>query len=104
MTLADGTTASTPLSKSERKACHLARDAFYACTREQGVDFVPGAAVPLKCLDLRKKFTESCPASWVKHFDELQEANARRAKYLAATINRAADTAAGSLTGKPQQH
>ncbi|GLC36517.1 hypothetical protein PLESTB_000157000 [Pleodorina starrii] len=88
------------LSRTARKACHAARDAFYSCVREQGADFVPGAPIPAKCKQLRQQFEGACPGSWLKHFDELQEANVRRAKYLAATINRAADKAAGSLTGK----
>ncbi|PNW78148.1 hypothetical protein CHLRE_10g466000v5 [Chlamydomonas reinhardtii] len=91
------------LDKNARKVCHTARDAFYACSREHGVDFAPGAPIPAKCLQLRKTFEQACPASWVKHFDDLQEASARRSKYLAATINRAADSAAGSLAGKSQK-
>ncbi|EFJ48969.1 hypothetical protein VOLCADRAFT_104508 [Volvox carteri f. nagariensis] len=93
-------TPTTFLNKAARKTCHAARDAFYSCVREQGVDFAPGAQIPLKCKLQRTQFEDACPASWLKHFDELQEANARRAKYLAATINRAADKAAGSLSGK----
>ncbi|GIL87700.1 hypothetical protein Vretifemale_15742 [Volvox reticuliferus] len=88
------------VSKVARKNCHAARDAFYSCAREQGVDFVPGAQIPARCKLLRQQFEGACPLSWTKHFDQLQEADIRRAKYLAAAINRAADTAAGSLTGK----
>lgn len=38
----------------------------------------------------------------MKHFDELQEKNARLSKYLHKEINAKAATAAGSLAGKPQ--
>lgn len=100
---ADSNTSPAPLSKEARKSCHSARDAFYACVREQGVEFAPGTKPPARCTSLRQQFEGACPASWVKHFDDLQEANIRRAKYLAATIGRASGNAAGSLEGKAQQ-
>lgn len=87
-------------SKESRRKCHQARDTFYACVQQQGLEFAPGVAVPPSCSALRKQFQASCPASWVHHFDEQQEASARRAKYLATVINQQAETARGSLSGK----
>ncbi len=43
-----------------------ARDAFYACVREQGVEFAPGTKPPARCTRLRQQFEGACPASWVR--------------------------------------
>jgi hypothetical protein len=48
--------------------------------------------------------TTASPSSWAQviHFDDQQEAQARRAKYLHKVIGEQAATGAGSLTGKAQ--
>jgi len=94
--------SSSPPSKSSRVACHQARDLFYACVRDSGTDFKPGESVPRSCTKLRSGFVRACPASWVQHFDEQQEAAARRAKHLHKLIGDQAQSGAGSLSGKAQ--
>ena len=42
-----------------------AKDAFFSCVTEQGVDFSVGAPVPQPCLEQRKAFEAACRASWV---------------------------------------
>uniref|UniRef100_A0AC34PUW1 PRORP domain-containing protein n=1 Tax=Panagrolaimus sp. JU765 TaxID=591449 RepID=A0AC34PUW1_9BILA len=47
--------------KSSRKACHEARDLFFACADANGED-------TKKCRTELKNFEKNCPASWVAHF------------------------------------
>ncbi|KAL6765236.1 hypothetical protein V8C86DRAFT_2463543 [Haematococcus lacustris] len=92
-----------PPNKSARTLCYAARDAFYACVREQaGYDFVPETPVPTKCRALRAAYERGCLPSWVQHFDLQQETAARRAKQLHASIGAKAASAAGALSGKAQ--
>mmetsp|Transcript_17940 Transcript_17940/g.32755 ORF Transcript_17940/g.32755 Transcript_17940/m.32755 type:complete len:99 (-) Transcript_17940:404-700(-) len=88
------------ISKSGRAVCYLARDNFYKCCREQGVDWMPETKIPSKCSALRKEFQKKCLASWVTHFDSQQEANVRKARAMSMLINNSASNAAGGLAGK----
>lgn len=47
--------------KSNRKACHEARDIFFACADANGDN-------TSKCRSEWKNFEKNCPASWVAHF------------------------------------
>ncbi|KAI8469984.1 MAG: hypothetical protein J3K34DRAFT_469558 [Monoraphidium minutum] len=90
-------------SKSGRTQCYAARDAFYQCVRECGQLYASGAEVPSKCKKLRAQFEGACLPSWVKHFDEQQDKEARAAKRLHAAIQQKAATAAGNLSGAAQR-
>lgn len=84
-------------------AAPQARDAFYQCVRECGLLYNSGTPVPAKCKDLRKRFERACLPSWVKHFDEQQEQEARAAKRLHTAIQQKAGSAAGNLAGAAQR-
>jgi hypothetical protein len=107
--------------KEKRKICHevrlawrlkvvpfsehsfdKARDRFYKCVSNQGVDFKPSAPIPAPCVHLRAAFEASCLKSWVQHFDETATIEARRARLLSKSINEqeSSNKAAGSLAGK----
>jgi cytochrome c oxidase assembly factor 6 len=53
-------TDSTTL-KSNRKACHQARDLFFECYDKSNGN-------QTKCRLELKEFEKNCPASWVQHF------------------------------------
>eukprot|EP00775_Hariotina_reticulata_P008496 gene8496-8678_t len=90
-------------TRSGRSECYKARDAFYQCVRESGLLYSSKTAIPTKCKHLRALFESACLASWVKHFDELQEQQARAVQNLHKTINTKAATSAGNLAGTSQQ-
>ncbi|KAE9556226.1 hypothetical protein FO519_000565 [Halicephalobus sp. NKZ332] len=52
--------SSESVLKSDRKACHEARDIFFAC--------IDSHSDQKKCRLEWKNFEKSCPASWVAHF------------------------------------
>lgn len=91
---------SVQTTKTGRSSCYKARDVFYQCVRETGVNFSRSGAIPVKCQKIRILYENSCLASWVRHFDEQQEKDTREAKRLQASIQQRAKTAAGSLEGK----
>uniref|UniRef100_A0AC34GNC2 Uncharacterized protein n=1 Tax=Panagrolaimus sp. ES5 TaxID=591445 RepID=A0AC34GNC2_9BILA len=47
--------------KSNRKACHRARDLFFECYDKNNAN-------QNKCRLELKEFEKHCPASWVQHF------------------------------------
>ncbi|XP_045109408.1 cytochrome c oxidase assembly factor 6 homolog isoform X1 [Portunus trituberculatus] len=47
--------------KEARYQCWDSRDKFWACIDSGGTDE--------SCKELRNKYTEHCPSTWVKHFD-----------------------------------
>jgi hypothetical protein len=57
--------------KSSRHRCYKARDAYYACVDASEKDI--GAV----CAAQRAAFEASCAKSWVQHFDQLREKEAR---------------------------
>ncbi|GAX75064.1 hypothetical protein CEUSTIGMA_g2508.t1 [Chlamydomonas eustigma] len=91
-----------PPSKNTRSLCYRARDNFYKCVEDLGIDFKPGSPVPSQCKVLRQTFENSCLSSWVEHFDQQREAEARKSKFLHRVINSKKEELAGGLTGKPQ--
>ena len=54
-------TSDTTALKSNRKACHQARDIFLEC-------FDKNNGNQNKCRFELKEFERNCPASWVQHF------------------------------------
>uniref|UniRef100_A0A0K8TPN8 Putative cytochrome c oxidase assembly factor 6 n=1 Tax=Tabanus bromius TaxID=304241 RepID=A0A0K8TPN8_TABBR len=58
-------------TKEERTKCWDARDQYWACLEKNDPTHssTSGEDVPAACVKLRKLFTASCPAQWVKHFD-----------------------------------
>ena len=49
----------------EPPASTQARDSFYKCVLDLGLDYKPKAPVPTQCQSLRKDFEKSCLTSWV---------------------------------------
>lgn len=89
--------------RSGRSECYEARDAFYQCVKECGQLYTKGSEIPSKCKQLRSAFEGACLPSWVKHFDEQQDQEARAAKRLHAAIQHKANTAVGNLSGAAQR-
>lgn len=53
------------MKKAEREICWAAKDKFWDCLRKNNED----ETSVMKCLNLRKDYTEACPPTWVTHFD-----------------------------------
>eukprot|EP00729_Bicosta_minor_P013382 gene13381-4233_t len=60
--------------KSQRAACHEARDAFFVCIAAAGDDDATG------CKALRQVYDSTCPVAWVKHFDKKRIYQEHKAK------------------------
>lgn len=65
MSTTENNQRSERVTKSARQVCYAARDAFFSCVRESGVDFTPGTPAPPKCKAARARFEADCLASWV---------------------------------------
>lgn len=65
------------LRKAERQACWDARDTFWKCLDATGQP--PDES---KCVDLRKKYAEMCPPTWVTHFDRKYQYEKFKAKMM----------------------
>uniref|UniRef100_A0A7S0Y8L8 Cytochrome c oxidase assembly factor 6 homolog n=1 Tax=Polytomella parva TaxID=51329 RepID=A0A7S0Y8L8_9CHLO len=87
-------------NKKGRAVCYKARDGFFSCCLEQGVDWEPGMPIPSKCKEKRKSFEDNCLSSWVTYFDSQQEATVRKAKTMSILISENYNTSAGGLAGK----
>eukprot|EP00976_Prorocentrum_cordatum_P085848 1186260-Prorocentrum_minimum.AAC.3 len=59
---------------AKRKVCHQARDNYFACVEASTED-------KGKCQKLRAEFESTCPAVWVKHFEQ-RRADQRRIKRM----------------------
>ncbi|KAJ2703209.1 hypothetical protein FB645_004010 [Coemansia sp. IMI 203386] len=57
-------------SRSERKACHAKRDAYFACLDKNNVAF-PDKRGTL-CEDLRNGMFKTCPEVWSSYFEQLR--------------------------------
>lgn len=88
-------------SRAGRQRCYEARDVYNRCIAKQGLAVQPSSAVPDSCKHLRQAYEEVCLASWVRYFDQQEEASSRVARQLHQTINRGSLQTAGNLAGKP---
>lgn len=77
-----------------------ARDAFYKCVEDAGVTYTVESPVPSQCQAARAAFTAACKASWVRHFDLLQDKRLRYLHTLRSNIARQTQTGTGSQQGK----
>ncbi|KAK9820267.1 hypothetical protein WJX72_008310 [[Myrmecia] bisecta] len=87
--------------KGARKECYQAKDEFYQCMVEQGIDFTTSTPVPAACKQRRQQFEAACRASWVHHFDRLRDKEVLLVQTLHSNINRTTDKT-GRLAGEPQ--
>ena len=55
---------SQPPSRQERKKCHSARDAYFKCLDDAGIEYPENAGSA--CTELRKTLYKYCPDSWVR--------------------------------------
>ncbi|KAF4354383.1 hypothetical protein F8388_027317, partial [Cannabis sativa] len=72
----------TDVLSEARKACHKARDSFYACLEEESEKkpteiASAGLLYPSECKATRAAFVKLCRSSWVNHFDRLYCKNKR---------------------------
>ena len=58
------------------------------------------AAVPSQCRAARAAYQAACKASWVRHFDVLQDKRLRYLQTLRSNIAKQTQTGAGSQQGK----
>ncbi len=78
-----------------------ARDAYFKCVEEQGVTFTAETPPPPACKAARGAYEAACKASWVRHFDVLQDKRLRRyLQTLRSNIAKQTQTGAGSQQGK----
>ncbi|EFN59025.1 hypothetical protein CHLNCDRAFT_137711 [Chlorella variabilis] len=99
--MAPGTSSvDTSVLKKAREQCWQARDAFYACVEAAGVTYTVDAPIPAQCSATRAAYTSACKASWVKHFDLLQDKRLRYLQTLRANIAKQTQTGTGSQQGK----
>ncbi|KAJ1647378.1 hypothetical protein J3B02_001909 [Coemansia erecta] len=57
-------------SRSERKACHAKRDAYFTCLDKNNIAF-PDKRGTL-CEDLRSDMFRACPEVWSTYFEQLR--------------------------------
>ena len=77
-----------------------ARDAFYECVEAAGQTFALDTPVPSQCKRERAAYEAACKASWVKHFDLLQDKRLRYLQTLRQNIAKQTQTGTGSQQGK----
>lgn len=77
-----------------------ARDAYYKCVEEAGVTFTAETPPPPACKAARAAYEAACKASWVRHFDVLQDKRLRYLQTLRSNIAKQTQTGAGSQQGK----
>lgn len=77
-----------------------ARDAYYKCVEEAGVTFTTETPPPSACKAARAEYEAACKASWVRHFDVLQDKRLRYLQTLRTNIAKQTQTGAGSQQGK----
>lgn len=84
--------------RAGRQACWQAKDLYFNC--HHAGDSVGSAQ---RCQAARQAFTEACPASWVKHFEDLRAKQRLPLQTLHDNINRTAPEAKGRLAGQTEQ-
>lgn len=77
-----------------------ARDAFYKCVEDAGVTYTVDTPTPAQCKAARAAYEAACKASWVKHFDLLQDKRLRYLQTLRTNIAKQTQTGVGSQQGK----
>lgn len=90
----------TAVLRSGREKCWQARDAFYKCVEDAGVTYTVETPTPAQCKAARAAYEAACKASWVKHFDLLQDKRLRYLQTLRTNIAKQTQTGAGSQQGK----
>ncbi|KAI3433768.1 hypothetical protein D9Q98_003574 [Chlorella vulgaris] len=86
--------------KAARETCWKARDTFYECVEAAGVTYTVDAPIPAACKSARAAYDKACKASWVKHFDLLQDKRLRYLQTLRSNIAKQTQTGVGSQQGK----
>ncbi|CAG9461556.1 unnamed protein product [Pedinophyceae sp. YPF-701] len=82
----------TSVLKDSRKKCWEARDSYYRCCEELG-----DSEDARSCSSERKLYEALCRASWVAHWDQARERDAKYSRVLARNIRQGQRT--GSLRG-----
>ncbi|KAL4430693.1 hypothetical protein ABPG75_005949 [Micractinium tetrahymenae] len=90
----------TSVLKTAREKCWQARDAYYKCVEDAGVTFTAETPPPPACKAARAAYEAACKASWVRHFDVLQDKRLRYLQTLRTNIAKQTQTGAGSQQGK----
>eukprot|EP00051_Salpingoeca_urceolata_P003212 m.56071 g.56071 ORF g.56071 m.56071 type:complete len:94 (-) comp12577_c0_seq1:18-299(-) len=59
------------INRQSRKACHAARDAYFACMNSNlSGPSEPASTARSACAEFKAAFDKACPASWVLHFEK----------------------------------
>ncbi|KAJ1678520.1 hypothetical protein EV182_003885, partial [Spiromyces aspiralis] len=75
---AESPDSNSPPTRDQRKVCHKARDAYFKCLDEAGIDNPEDAKGT--CFELRQKLYEDCPKTWADYFLQLRILTKQREK------------------------
>ena len=95
----DGQGSRKPASRPPPRSLQ-ARDAFYKCVEDAGVIYTVETPTPAQCKAARAAYEAACKASWVRHFDVLQDKRLRYLQALRTNIAKQTQSGLGSQQGK----